>query len=215
MTAMKICLVGNGKFIPSLANPSEEVDACDLVCRLNRCTCYYEGWTGFKTDMLVVRSALDLVGQKMTAKYHFTIPTDVVEQVKTFVVIGQGPHDNFDTALTPYLARYTQLQEAEQKFIPFETWYENIFSRIKIPDEKHPTIGGIALDMLLRQYPDAEFCLAGFNYSTTEIGRNTHAWKEEQEWILDNPRFKILNLIDKKVQDRVARLARIKEQLPP
>ena len=51
-------------------------------------------------------------------------------------------------------------------------------------DSRMPTMGAVALGILLDTYPEAEIILAGFSYSQTMQTKETHDWDAEKEWVM-------------------------------
>jgi len=199
---MKIIVIGNGKKLPQQQDMSQEINSYDIVCRLNKCTFYHEEWTGTKTDILITRSATDVYA--INEILNGSIPLEVIKQTKKLIVIGFTPHDTFKTGLEPYLKQYPPLQNIEHEFIPYDTWHESIKKIIKIPAEKHPTIGIVALDILSKHYPNDEIAIAGFSYQNFFQG--AHMWSEEQRWVLTHLKIKNIGEISEKVKKEIGTL---------
>jgi len=195
---MKVALIGNGfddrpyqhpSELDLDANPSRIIDACEVVARCNRCPHYWDGWTGWKTDILFARSAAGIHGRRMVSQYDFSIPSDVICGINQFVVVGDTPADRPAIGLRPYLDRYPELQHVIYEFLPFE-WHDPLTRQRIGLEGKIPTLGAIALVYLMTAFPDAAVLLSGFTFVDAHL--DYHNWQAEQNWIAKHPKIQIL-----------------------
>ena len=186
---MKVCIVGNAinfQWADKAHKPqckSSLIDSFDVVMRLNWCPFYLRGWTGWKTDVLTVRSASGPFGKRMCDQYDYSIPLEIVSSVRRLIVIGDTPKDDQASATEPYLKRYPFLYRAQKEFLPFETYYHQTQEEIGIPRHLIPTCGVIALRHSLERWPDSELFLAGWRYEMTEA-HEVHDYEIEKSWVM-------------------------------
>ena len=186
---MKVCLVGNGRdpkwHWTRGPNQSELIDSCDVVIRQNWCPFYYTGFSGWKTDVLVIRSASDIgYGKQMADVYDYTLPDAVVRQVKRVVVISYTPEDTIEAGVWPYLVRYGWSAE-QVELVPYG--YSDLVRQACKADPKYllVTLGTIALFWALEQYPEAEILLSGYCFAILGGQRTqiNHDFVAEYLWI--------------------------------
>jgi hypothetical protein len=181
--------VGNG-FSPVLnitTGPQQSafIDSCDLVVRLNWCQHYYFGWSGWKTDILIVRSAADAgTGGRMLNQYDVTIPYGVATGVGRVVVYAMSAWDTYESAVAPYLDRY-EWHGKQVDLLPHA--YEAMTRAACGASDKYAmmTLGAVALFWLLEQFPQAEVYLAGFSFHVAALQdqQTTHDYHAERDWI--------------------------------
>lgn len=194
---MKIAVIGNGEQTgPYLAaphfyewhNPSEEIDNCDWVVRCNRARFYYDGWTGWRCDQLIVRSASGIHGRRICTNYDFTIPDGVLVKLQKLTVVGEKV-DTPNQAIEPYLIRYPELKNRQIEYVPWDK-QEKLTEEIKMNDGDIPTLGLLAITYILDKYPGCEINLAGFPFKDKQC--RPHDWDAEELWVRNHKQIKDL-----------------------
>lgn len=189
---MKLCLVGNGEspnwhLSKQPINSSELIDSCDVVVRMNWCRFYHYGWTGLKTDVLLLRPASDNGhGSEIAAKYNITVPADVVQQVnKVYICRGvENLNDSLELAGGPYRTRYGWSAD-QVELMPNEMEARTREVSRVTADYSMITLGTIAVQWALETHPAAELYLAGYYFAGTTIQdkQATHNYVAERDWI--------------------------------
>jgi hypothetical protein len=187
---MRVCLVGNG-FSPAwkLSTGPEQsrfIDSCEIVVRMNWCQHYYFGWTGWKTDILLLRSAADAgTGGRMLAEYDVTIPYGVARGANRVMVYAASHHDTRETAIAPYLPRYNWT--ADRMDLLSHDYEQRTRDACGASDKYSMiSLGTLATFWALETYPSAAIYLAGFafGYMPIQDTQTIHDYAAERDWIL-------------------------------
>lgn len=186
---MKICLVGNGRHDKWHTrfgkNASVFIDSCDIVIRENACGYYYMGYSGWKSDVLVLRSATEGgTGRPISELYDNTVPERVARDVSRVVVCAESDEDTIESGIVPHCERYGWPLRITE-FMPFSYDQKTRDACQANPRYEMATLGSIALYWALEQWPTAEVFLSGyvFVYLSEQLTQTTHDVEAEYNWI--------------------------------
>ena len=185
---MKIAIIGNGCHPrwhrDFKENNSAFIDSCDVVVRQNSCPHYYRGYTGWRSDILVLRSAHEGgTGLPISWMYDATVPERVARDVKKIIVVAEND-DTLELCAGPHCERYGWSRD-QIEMLPYSY-------REKVRDDCHSdskyymiTLGTVTVHLVIDRWPDAEVYLSGycFQYLGHHLVQSAHDVYAEYEWI--------------------------------